>query len=327
MEVANIQIPTESYVTKYPEFIDLCETQLEKAFWTAKEIKVEKDLQDLRVNLSESERHGILTVLKLFVKYELFVGNEYWLGRILKKFPIPEIQRMASCFGHVELNVHAPFYDQINQVMGLSADEFYSSYIDNPVLKERMEFIGSLVDSEDDALSVAGFSLIEGAVLYSSFAFIKHFQNNGKNYMMNVVRGVNQSAIDENLHAIGGAALFQTLIREQGRSPDEIEKLEKDVRSLAENVFEHESQICKMIFEKGPITGVTQHQLEEFVKSRINICLENLGFSPLYSISYNPIGSWFYDALNKYQYNDFFTSTGREYVRDWDLEGFGACWR
>ena len=109
MKKAQIQKATESYVIKYPEFIELCDTQIEKCFWTHSEIKVEKDLQDLKVNLTESERHGLLTVLKLFVKYELFVGNEYWLGRVLKKFPIPEIQRMASCFGHIELNVHAPF--------------------------------------------------------------------------------------------------------------------------------------------------------------------------------------------------------------------------
>lgn len=326
MKLAGIQKPTESYVVKYPEFNELCDTQIEKCFWTHSEIKVEKDLQDLRVNLSESEKHGLLTVLKLFVKYELFVGNEYWLGRVLKKFPIPEIQRMASCFGHIELNVHAPFYNKINEVLGLATDEFYSEYVNDPVLAERMKFIGSIIDSDDDALSIAGFTFIEGAVLYSSFAYLKHFQNNGKNLMMNVVRGVNQSAIDENLHAIGGGMIYRTLIQQQERSEEEMRVLTNNILEVAYKVYEHELRIIEKIFEKGSIVGITAHQLQEFVKSRINICLDNLGISPLFDVKYNPIGEWFYDALNKYQFNDFFTATGREYVRDWDEKSFGLCW-
>lgn len=323
---AEIQIPTESYVIRYPEFIELCDTQIEKCFWTHSEIKVEKDLMDLRVNLSESERHGLLTVLKLFVKYELFVGNEYWLSRVMKKFPIPEIQRMASCFGHIENNIHAPFYDKINEVLGLKSDEYYTEYVNDPILKDRMDFINELLKEKDDALSVAGFSFIEGAVLYSSFAYLKHFQSNGKNLMMNVVRGVNQSAIDENLHAIGGAAIYNTLIKQQERTEDQILELHEKIKQTALKVYEHESRIVEMIFEKGSITGITKHQMEEFVKSRVNICLENLGINRLFEVKYNPIADWFYDGLNKYQYNDFFTATGREYVRDWDEKSFGVCW-
>ena len=167
---------------------------------------------------------------------------------------------------------------------------------------------------------------IEGAVLYSNFAYLKHFQNNGKNLMMNVVRGVNQSAIDENLHAIGGAMLYRTALKEQQRTPEEVIKLHDSIKLLAAEVYEHEARIIEMIFEKGTIVGITAHQMEEFIKSRINICLENLEVEKIYDVKYNPIGEWFYDALNKYQFNDFFTSTGREYVRDWDEESFGLCW-
>ena len=147
MQKAKIQTETESYVTHYPEFIHLADTQIEKCFWTHSEIKVEKDIQDLMVNLSEPEKHGVLTVLKLFLKYELFVGKEYWLDRVMKKYPRPEIERMAACFGNVELNVHAPFYNKINEVLGIATDEFYSSYVNDPILKDRMDFIDELVNS------------------------------------------------------------------------------------------------------------------------------------------------------------------------------------
>src|SRR3546814_20157290 len=95
-------------------------------------------------------------------------------------FPRPEIQRMASVFGMFELNVHAPFYDKINKTLSLDNEEFYNGYVHNETLKKRMEFIDSLVNHHDDLVSLGCFSLIEGAVLYSSFAFIKHFKTRGK---------------------------------------------------------------------------------------------------------------------------------------------------
>ena len=99
--------PTKSYVTHYPDAIKFSE-QAESIFWTANEINVAKDKQDMLVNMTEAERHGVITTLRLFTLYELIIGDEYWLGRIKDTFERPEIQRMCSIFGMFELNVHAP---------------------------------------------------------------------------------------------------------------------------------------------------------------------------------------------------------------------------
>ena len=320
VEMVSIYDKTESYVVRFPEYNALVDTQLEKCFWTHSEIALEKDKQDLLVNLTEAEKHAVTTALKLFTKYELRVGEDYWLGRVFNTFPRPEIRRMASCFGSIELNVHAPFYAKINEVLGLATDEFYTDYVNNPLLKERIEFIDSMVNNEDDVLSIAAFAMVEGAVLYTSFALFKHFQSNGKNLMMSLVRGINQSAIDENLHHLGGAALFRQLITEKGLFGDAT--LADKVNSIAKAILEHEEKIISMFFAKGGIKGITEHQLQEFAKSRINVCLDNLGLKPLYQVKYNPIAEWFYGGLNKFQYNDFFTSVGREYTRDWNADGF-----
>ena len=317
-----IKTKTDSYVIRYPEFNKLSDTQLEKCFWTHGEIKVEKDKQDLLTELTESELHAVVTALKLFTKYEVKVGSDYWLGRVFNTFPIPEIQRMASCFGNVELNVHAPFYSKINEVLGLATDEFYTSYVDDPVLKQRIDFIDALVNVEDDAQSVACFSIVETAILYTSFALFKHFQSNGKNLLMSLVRGINQSAIDENLHGIGGAGIYKLCIEQENRTPEEMEKLANNIYKAAQAVYEHEELIIAMFFSKGRIGGITEHQMQEFAKSRINVALENLGLNKLFEVKYNPIADWFYDGLNKFQFNDFFTSVGREYTRDWDADGF-----
>lgn len=316
-----IQTHQPAYITEYPKYAALADQQLD-IFWPWKEIKVEKDKQDLLVGMTESEHHGVVTALKLFTKYELFVGNEYWLSRVMKKFPRPEIQRMAAAFGHVELNSHAPFYARINEELGLATEEFYNSYIEDETLSERMEFIDSLVDCKDDVLSLAGFSLVEGAVLYSSFAFLKHFQSQGKNKLTNIVRGINMSVRDESLHSIGGAELCKDVIAESDYTPEQYKEFEENVYKACHKIYDHESRIVDMLFEKGKMDGITDTQMKHFVQSRINVCLEQLNLKKLYDVKYNPIGEWFYKGINDFQFNDFFSGIGREYQRDWDESSF-----
>ena len=90
-----IQTPKDTYTIDYPEAIKFAETQSE-IFWLADEIDVEKDLHEIRTEFSESETHAVIETLKLFTRYELFAGDEYWGGRVCKSFPRPDIQRMAN---------------------------------------------------------------------------------------------------------------------------------------------------------------------------------------------------------------------------------------
>lgn len=321
-KLPRIMTPTDSYVVHYPKFIEFADTQLEKCFWTSSEIAMEKDKQDLKVNMSEAEHHAITTALKLFVKYEIFVGTEYWLTRVLNKYPRPEIQRMASVFGMMELGVHAPFYNKLNEVLGLNTDEFYTSYVDDPALKERMDFLDSIVSSEDDLLSLAAFSIIEGAVLFTSFAMFKNFQSNGNNLITNTVRGISQSAIDEGLHQQAGALLFKTVLKEMKVKGEDLDILKGKIEIVAEAILQHEERIVDMFFEKGPLRGASAQQFKSFAASRVNICLQDLGFEAIFKVVDNSVADWFYTSMTGYQQVDFFTGVGREYTRSWNERAF-----
>lgn len=300
-------------MVRFPQAEEFTQKQL-SVFWLADEIKVEKDVHEILTGLTEAERHGVLTVLRLFSLYELYAGRDYWTGRIMSLFPRPEIQRMASVFGMFELAVHQPFYSKINKELGLDTDEFYLSYVDDPALKQRMDFIGSYEDSD---YFLPMFSMLEGAVLYSSFAFLKHFQSQGKNKLTNIVRGINFSVRDENLHSEAGAWLFKESTTFRDRA-----NITFEVNRIAHALYEHEQVIISKIFEKGKIVGITAHQMEEFVKSRINICLRNFEMPRAFDVTYNPIADWFYDGINNFTYNDFFAGQGREYTRGWNEKGF-----
>lgn len=314
-----LKTPNKAYIFHYPEAKDFTDKQ-NGVFWLADEIKVEKDKQDLVVNMSESEKHGVITTLKLFTKYELIVGNEYWSNVISKRYPRPEIEMMARCFGYFELNVHAPFYAKINEVLGLATEEFYTSYVNDPILNDRMDFIESIIGHKNELVSLAAFSMIEGAVLYSSFAFLKHFQSQGKNKLMNVVRGINFSVRDENIHSEAGAWLFKTLKKEYeaiDKNHEILIGLEETILEVAKKIHEHEIRIVDMIFEKGEMDGITATQMHRFVESRINLVLKQLGIGKLFDVSYNPIKAWFYKGINAPQFNDFFSGIGASYSRDW----------
>ena len=310
--------PKDTYTVDYPQAVEYRNKQA-AIFWPPEEVKVGKDKQDILVNMTPAERHGVITTLKLFTKYELIIGEEFWLTKVMAAFPRPEIQSMASLFGAMELSVHAPFYAKLNEELNLATDEFYNSYLEDPVLSNRIEYLDKILSNEDLAYSLAAFSFIEGAVLYSSFAFLKHFQTNGKNKLLNVVSGINFSARDEALHSEATGWLFQQYVKEAGINIDEYEK---KVKEIAEVVYEHEKAIIQKIFSEGDIEGITETQLDLFVKSRINICLRNLGYKNLYEVTYNPIGEYFYKSVNGYSMNDFFVSVGNQYERSWTGEGF-----
>lgn len=308
----------ETYVVEYPEAVDFAEKQ-QSIFWPAFEIKVDKDVHDIKTNLTEAERHGVITTLKLFTQYELIVGNEYW-KQVGDMFHKPAcIHRMTSTFSFFELGVHAPFYSNINEALGLANDEFYTEYTKDPVLTERIRMLESYADPAQPVPFLIALAFAEGVILYSSFAFLKHFQSQGKNKILNIVRGINFSARDEALHSEASAWLLRTYLQERGLDSSYIADL---VKEIAEVVREHEYAIVDKIFEKGKIDGITDVQMKHFIDSRINLVCRNLGLDNLYEVKYNPILEWFDSGINGYIANDFFSGIGNQYSREWDESGF-----
>jgi ribonucleotide reductase beta subunit family protein with ferritin-like domain len=288
--------------------------------WTHSQIEVDSDLMQYRTEFTEAEKHGINTVLKLFTTYEVHVAD-YWIDVVYKWFPKPEIRQMAQIFSAMEAE-HALFYDKLNNALGLSTKDFYLSFMEDPAMKSRMDFIDEMVDSgasgqpRDLALSLAAFSFVEGVVLYSSFAFLMSFQRPPKNKLKNVFTGLSYSVRDEALHADADSWLFNTLISEKGI---DIKDLEPEILKMARKSYEVEEQIIDQIFAAGKIEGITDHQLKNFVKSRINKKLQDIGFDAVYEVSYNPISKWFYKLINTIEMTDFFDRSSTSYTSNWNF--------
>lgn len=316
----------EGWIVEYPGIDKLANEQMH-AFWPWDEPKVENDVSDLRSKCTPAEREGILYYLKMFTHYERRAGDDFWSGRFLRTFKRPEFQRMGSMNAAVEGNSHAPFYNAINTHLFVDTPEFYSSWKLDPILAERMSFIGKIVNSKDDLISLGGFTFIEGLALYSAFGYFKHFQVQqcGKNKITQICRGINQSVSDENMHAVGAATAYRIVKDERKLTLKEQIALSKIIRKCAIAAYEHEVHIVETVFGFGEIGGITKGNMISFLKHRTNLCLEQLGEPPLFvedEIEDNFIQSWFYENINAVSVHDFFTGSGSEYHINWSRAAF-----
>lgn len=315
-----IMTPTgslELIYSKAHEFQDL----QQKGFWTANEVNLEKDIQPLLTELTEAEKHGVITVLKLFTLYELR-ADEFWSGVIKNLFPRPEIQELAALNGAIELSVHRRVYDKINKLLHLSNDEFYNSYTQNEAMSERMEFIDYYLNNGTPLEQVAGFCFAEGAVLFSNFAYLMSFRANGNNKLPNIGLAIKFSARDEDLHNQAASWLFNALRSELDELGEDTSYIDEVIYQMAEKVREHEREIVKEVFSKGKIDGITETQMNNFVDSRLDTVISRLGLKKKYNVKYNPIAEWFDKIVESYQYNDFFAGQGSSYSRGWDKNSF-----
>jgi ribonucleotide reductase beta subunit family protein with ferritin-like domain len=327
-DIQILQEKQEFYDVQYQWALDAIDLS-EKSHWKFDETDPAGDFHDVKVNLSVQESHGLTETLRLFTQYELSVGQDYWSGTVAKIFGPQEIKMMASRFSYAE-TTHSRFYNEINKVLGYDTKEFATAYKKDPELLSRMNFIGAatLLPTDwnvvDLMKSVASFSLIEGVILFSNFAFLKHFKSGGKNLLSGVVAGNNYSISDESEHCDAGTKLFSTLMQEGELTDLEHDMLLNEIMDLADIAQTHEKIITRRIFEKGEIEGITQEGLDSFINDRIRLVLGQLGvIKEVLDMRYpihedRTIDKWFYGNVNGIKQTDVFNSVSNQYSRHWN---------
>ena len=321
MPLSPIETPKDSYVADYPQAVKAA-IAAQSVFWTAEELGVEKDEDDVRLNLTPGERHGLCVVQSIITQYELMIGgDELWGGKIQQLFPRHEIARACATFAFFELGVHAPFYDLINKTLHQATDEFYTAWRSDPVLAERIAFVEEKTASSDALEVTAALAFLEGAVLFSAFAFFKSFNVRGHNMLPHFVAGIDGSAKDENFHSQFSSWLFRQCREERiaagNHTPEQDARLTQLIREMALQVYEHECRIIEMIFTQGGIRTITADEMRHFVRDRINLVLGYLGMKELFPERAGTVSEWFYTQLSTFKFSDFFAATQLQYRRDW----------
>jgi ribonucleoside-diphosphate reductase beta chain len=243
----------------------------QQSHWLHTEIAMASDINDWKLNLSESEKNVIGQILKGFTQSEVFI-QEYWSQMVGKWFKKPEIQMMAASFASME-SIHAVAYAYLNQSLGL---EDFSAFLHEPTAKAKIDrLIATKGKSKEEiARSLAIFSAFnEGVNLFSSFAVLLNFSR------FNRMKGLGQiiafSIKDESLHSEAGCWLFRTLVSEYPDIMDDT--LKKSVYQAARDTIDLEDAFIDKAFELGPIEGLDPKDLKNFIRHRANTKLEDLG--------------------------------------------------
>lgn len=325
-EKPRITQPTDSYVRHYPKIVELVNKQFEEQFWTSSEMKVKLDRMQLLHGLEPDQLHAVKTVLLLFLRYELMVGD-FWGRTVADTFPRPEVRMAAAGIDAIEKVTHAEFYNQLNVELGLDTDEHYLSYHEKPELEERVKWLGSILGGEDKILATIIFSMTETALLFSSFAILKSFQSNGYNLIPVIVRGTNQSAIDEDLHGTISAEIINTYYHESGTTLRKDKTRYEKVKEAIHYAYNHECLIIDMAIPGESLNGVSKQEYKEFVKHRLNIYCDRLCIPHEFKVGECSVKDWFEKNTYAYKMIDFFSAgVGMEYESSWDEEGFKSAW-
>jgi ribonucleoside-diphosphate reductase beta chain len=243
----------------------------QQSHWLHTEVALASDINDWKLNLTDTEKNVIGNILKGFTQSEVFI-QEYWGSFVSKKFKKPEIQMMAATFASFE-SIHAVAYAYLNQSLGL---EDFSAFLHEPTAKAKIDRLITTKgkSKEEIAKSLAIFSAFnEGVNLFSSFAVLLNFSR------FNKMKGLGQiiafSIKDESLHSEAGCWLFRTLISEN----PEIwtDDLKKSIYDAARLTVELEDAFIDKAFELGPIEGLTPQDLKAFIRHRTNTKLTDLG--------------------------------------------------
>jgi ribonucleotide reductase beta subunit family protein with ferritin-like domain len=163
---------------------------------------------------------------------------------------------------------------------------------------------------------------MEGAVLYSSFAFIKSFNMGGHNMIPHIAAGVDISCKEEHSHFQFSSWVYRQLMLEESDLGliDEADKADRQSMCLrlAKAVYAHEKLIIEKIFSQGEIRTITQKEILHFVRNRIDVVLQGLNCPVLFGDEDGTVSNWFYDALSTYKFADFFANNQIQYVRNWN---------
>lgn len=288
-------------------------------FWLHTEVPLQGDIQNWKLDLSDTDKHVIGSILKTFTQIEQPIG-EYWSEKVTNWFPHPEIMMVALTNGFFE-TIHIRAYAYLNEILGLESE--FEGFISIPEFKKKIdrleefhsydfsqEFKDDLNPIREKALSLAIFSGFgEGVQLFSSFAILGSFKMRG------LLRGVGNiiewSVRDEVLHADFGCKLFNQLKDEYPQIWTD--EFKKHIYNAARETIALEDQCIDLIFSKGDLPNISGYDVKQYIRFRANEQLKELGLKSNWkNIDRDSLErlSWFNELVIGSKQSDFFG--GRE---------------
>lgn len=305
---------------EYPEFLPYVDA-IRHSYWVHTEFNVTSDIQDYYVNLTMKEKEvlkrTILSISQVEVNVKRFWGNLY------NYIPKPEIDDVGGTFAESEVR-HKDAYSFLLEQLGLNED--FEKIYEIPAIIDRvayLEKVGTILKSEDMAYNrrvlqaVVIFSLfIEHVSLFGQFLIVMSY-NKHKNMLKGISNIVEATSKEEQIHGMFGIEVFNVIKDEY---PDLIdEEFLGEVLVLCQKAALAERKILEWIFEEGDLDFISRKTVENYVFSRFNKSLKELGLDMDIStvdVALLEETKWFDEEILSTKENDFFSKRSVDYSKN-----------
>lgn len=300
------------YYSWTSDFIDA----MWKGHWTPNEFNFQSDIQNFKTDLTEKERDVITKTLSAIGQIEIAV-KKFW-SRLGDNLPHPSITDMGLVMAHIEV-IHNRAYEKLLNVLNL--EDKFAENLKQDVIGGRVNYLRKYLNKEykdnkkQYIYSLILFTLfVENVSLFSQFYIVSWF-NRYQNVLKDTAQQIQYTAKEEMIHAQIGIKLIQTIRSENPELFDA--ELENKIITEAKEAFKSESKIIDWILDGFEGPRINGNIVKEYVKSRINDSLVQIGFSKIFDIDKNFIRDfeWMDEELLGNSSTDFFHKRPVEYLK------------
>ena len=300
---------------KYPwteQFIEA----MHNGFWTDKEFSFKSDIQQFKVELTDQEREIIVRTLSAIGQIEVAVKT-FW-AKLGDNLPHPSLADLGYVMANTEV-IHNNAYERLLDILGL--EEVFEENLKLEWIQGRVNYLRKYThrfykDSKKQYLyALILFTLfVENVSLFSQFYIVNWFARN-KNVLKDTDQQVKYTRNEENIHALVGIKIINTIREEMPELFDE--ELEKRILHEAEEALSAESKIIDWMVNGYEDIGLNADVLKGFVKNRIISSLEQIGFKAPFEVDNDALAStmWFEEELLGNNMADFFHTRPTEYSK------------
>jgi ribonucleoside-diphosphate reductase beta chain len=286
------------------------------SYWIHSEFNFTSDIQDFKIQLTDSERSAIKNTMLAISQIEVAVKS-FW-GDIYHRIPKPEVGSVGSTFAESEVR-HADAYSHLLEILGLNSE--FKELKKKPAIMKRVRYLETALknsksdDNREYAESILLFSLfIEHVSLFSQFLIIMAF-NKHKNMLKGISNVVEATSKEEQIHGDFGIDLIKILQKE---NPEWFTKnYHQSIQKMCKEAFEAESEVVDWIFENGELDFLPKAVVNEFLKNRFNNSLESIGVDKIFDVDQSLVSEteWFDDEIIGTKHGDFFVKRSINYSK------------
>jgi ribonucleoside-diphosphate reductase beta chain len=290
---------------------------MHNGFWTDKEFNFKTDVQQFKVVLTDQEREIIVRTLSAISQIEVAVKT-FW-AKLGENLPHPSLQDLGYVMANIEV-IHNHAYERLLKILDL--EDVFEENLKLDFIQGRVKYLRKYThrfykDSKKQYLyALILFTLfVENVSLFSQFYVINWFSRH-KNVLKDTDQQVKYTRNEENIHAIVGMTIINTIRDEHPELFDE--DLEARIAQEAVEAFKAESKIIDWMVNGYKEQGLNANILKEFIKSRINESMQQIGFKPVFELDLELLKDalWFEEELHGNNMSDFFNTRPVEYSKN-----------